>query len=290
MTATAARRCAARLGRAGAAALQPRGKARPRRAADAPCRSPVRDWISADRGQPARVLGFDQALVWVTVALLALGLVMVYSASVALPDNPQFARYTPTYFLTRHALFVAIAFVAALLALQVPVLGLGEARRRGSSSSRCCCWSSVLMPHIGKGVNGARRWIPLGFMSFQPSELAKLAIAMYAASYMVRKMDVKENFFRAVLPMAIAVAVVGLLLLAEPDMGAFMVIAVIAMGILFLGGVNARMFLLIARGAGRRLRADDRLQRRGGASASSPTSIRGTRSTRWARATSCRIR
>jgi cell division protein FtsW len=67
---------------------------------------------------------------------------------------------------------------------------------------------------------------------------------MYAASYMVRKMDVKENFFRAVTPMAIALAVVGLLLLAEPDMGAFMVIAAIALGILFLGGVNGRMFLL----------------------------------------------
>jgi cell division protein FtsW len=63
---------------------------------------------------------------------------------------------------------------------------------------------------------------------------------------MVRKMDVKERFFRAVMPMALAVAVVGLLLLAEPDMGGFMVIAVIAMGILFLGGVNARMFFLIA--------------------------------------------
>jgi cell division protein FtsW len=63
---------------------------------------------------------------------------------------------------------------------------------------------------------------------------------------MVRKMDVKERFFRAVLPMGAAVAIVGVLLLAEPDMGAFMVVAVIAMGILFLGGVNARMFFLIA--------------------------------------------
>src|SRR5207237_10825895 len=87
---------------------------------------------------------------------------------------------------------------------------------------------------------------PLGIMNFQPSELAKLGIAMYAASYMVRKMDVKENFFRAVTPMTIALAVVGVLLLAEPDMGAFLVIAAIAMGILFLGGVNGRMFLLIA--------------------------------------------
>jgi cell division protein FtsW len=95
-------------------------------------------------------------------------------------------------------------------------------------------------------VNGARRWISLGFMSFQPSELAKFAVVLYASDYMVRKMEVQQNFLRAVGPMALAVAVVGLLLLAEPDMGAFMVIAVIAMGILFLGGVNARMFFLIA--------------------------------------------
>ncbi|MFZ9440965.1 MAG: FtsW/RodA/SpoVE family cell cycle protein, partial [Hylemonella sp.] len=88
--------------------------------------------------------------------------------------------------------------------------------------------------------------IALGVMNFQPSELAKFAVLLYAADYMVRKMEVKEHFFRAVLPMGVAVAVVGLLLLAEPDMGAFLVIAVIAMGILFLGGVNARMFFLIA--------------------------------------------
>jgi len=104
----------------------------------------------------------------------------------------------------------------------------------------------VLFPFIGKGVNGARRWISLGIMNFQPSELAKLAVLLYAADYMVRKMDVKQRFFQAVTPMAAAVAVVGMLLLAEPDMGAFMVIVVIAMGILFLGGVNARMFFLIA--------------------------------------------
>jgi cell division protein FtsW len=104
----------------------------------------------------------------------------------------------------------------------------------------------VLVPHLGKGVNGARRWLALGPISFQPSELVKLSVLLYAANYMVRKMDVKERFFRAVLPMAASVAVVGLLLLAEPDMGAFLVIAVIAMGILFLGGVNARMFFLIA--------------------------------------------
>jgi cell division protein FtsW (lipid II flippase) len=86
--------------------------------------------------------------------------------------------------------------------------------------------------------------------------------------------------------MAVAVAVVGLLLLAEPDMGAFMVIATIAMGILFLGGVNARMFFLIAAGAGGGLRLMISFRRPGGASASWPTWTPGTRSTRRARPTS----
>jgi len=193
----------------------------------------------------ARLPGFDQTLVWVAVALLAFGLVMVYSASIAMPDNPKFARYAHTHFLTRHLLSLAMAFVAALLAFQVPV-ATWEKLAPWFFVASLILLIAVLIPHVGKGVNGARRWISLGFMNFQPSELAKFAVVLYAADYMVRKMEVKERFFRAVLPMGAAVAVVGLLLLAEPDMGAFMVIAVIAMGILFLGGVNARMFFLIA--------------------------------------------
>ena len=201
--------------------------------------------LSGTHSSPVSLSGFDQALVWVTVALLMFGLVMVYSASIAMPDNPKFARYAHTHFLMRHVLSLVVAFVVALLAFQVPV----------SSWEKLAPWLFiaslillilVLVPFIGKGVNGARRWITLGFMNFQPSELAKFAVLLYAADYMVRKMDVKERFFRAVMPMAIAIAVVGLLLLAEPDMGAFMVISVIAMSILFLGGVNARMFFAIA--------------------------------------------
>jgi cell division protein FtsW len=194
---------------------------------------------------PSRIASIDQALIWVTVALLAWGLVMVYSASIAMPENPKFSRYTATHFLTRHVISIVVAFVVALIAFQTPV----------ATWEKIAPWLFVvslvllivvLIPHVGKGVNGAKRWIPLGITGFQPSELAKFAVLLYAADYMVRKMEVKEKFFRAVMPMGAAVAVVGLLLLAEPDMGAFMVIAVIAMGILFLGGVNARMFFLIA--------------------------------------------
>ena len=188
---------------------------------------------------------FDQALVWVTVALLMFGLVMVYSASIAMPDNPKFARYAHTHFLVRHMVSLTVAGLMAFLAFQVPV-STWEKAAPWLFIASLVLLMLVLVPFVGKGVNGARRWITLGFMNFQPSELAKFAVLLYAADYMVRKMDVKERFFRAVLPMAVAIGVVGLLLLAEPDMGAFMVISVIAMGILFLGGVNARMFFVIA--------------------------------------------
>jgi len=194
---------------------------------------------------PVRMAGFDQALLWVTVALLMWGLVMVYSASVAMPDNPRFARYAHTHFVVRHMLSLVVAFIAAVLAFQVP-LATWEKVAPWMFVISLLLLILVLVPFIGKGVNGARRWISLGIMNFQPSELAKFAVLLYAADYMVRKMEVKERFFRAVMPMAVAIAIVGLLLLAEPDMGAFMVISVIAMGILFLGGVNARMFFVIA--------------------------------------------
>ena len=201
--------------------------------------------FTATSSMPVRFSAFDQPLVFVTLALMLWGLVMVYSASIAMPDNPKFVHYSQTHFLVRHIISLLVALTMAVMAFQVPL----------ETWERVAPWVfvlslvllvAVLIPFIGKGVNGARRWISLGVMNFQPSELAKFGVLLYAANYMVRKMDVKEKFFTSVAPMGFAVGLVGSLLLAEPDMGAFMVIAVIAMGILFLGGVNARMFFLIA--------------------------------------------
>jgi cell division protein FtsW len=187
----------------------------------------------------------DMTLIWVVFALLTIGLVMVYSASIAMPDNPRFANLTSTYFVYRHALFIVLACLVSVVAFQFP-LAFWERIAPWLFVVSLLLLIAVLIPNVGRVVNGARRWIPLGFISFQPSEFVKFAMLLYVSDYMVRKMDIKERFFVAVIPIGIAVLVVGLLLLAEPDMGAFMVIAVIAMGILFLGGVNARMFFLIA--------------------------------------------
>ena len=224
-----------------AALLPTRGEG----AARTTARVPIRDWVSVSSGQPASLSNFDTGVVGVTVFLLALGLVMVYSASVAMPDNPKFSTYAPTHFLSRHVLSLVLAALGGLVVVRVPMLWW-ERMAPWFLLGALALLVLVLVPGIGKGVNGARRWIPLGILNFQPSELAKLAMALYAANYMVRKMEVKERFFRAVTPMAIAVAIVGVLLLAEPDMGAFLVIAAIAMGILFLGGVNGRMFFVIS--------------------------------------------
>ena len=206
---------------------------------------PVRDHLDVGGARPVRLMAFDQTLVAVVGALVALGVVMVYSASIALPDNPKFASYAPTFFLQRHVLSLTIACFAALVVVQVPI-AFWEKQAPVVFLVALILLVLVLLPFIGKVVNFSRRWIPLGFMNFQPSELAKLAVALYAANYMVRRMDTRENFFRAVTPMVVAVAFVGVLLLRQPDVGAFIVIATIAMGILFLGGVNARGFLLIA--------------------------------------------
>lgn len=198
-------------------------------------------------------LGIDQGLLWSMVLLLLWGLVMVYSASIAMPDNPRFANYKPTHFLNRHLFALLLGTMTSLLAFQIPVR-TWEKWAPWLFAGSLLLLVIVLVPGIGRGVNGARRWIGLGVMNFQPSELAKLATVLYAADYIRRKMDIQEKtghmgdterFVRAVAPMALAMAVVGALLLAEPDMGAFLVIAVVAMGILFLGGVNARMFSLI---------------------------------------------
>lgn len=190
---------------------------------------------------PPTTLGLDQAMIWVVIGLLAWGLVMVYSASIAMADNPRFGKILPYHFALRHAISLGVGFVAALLAFQIPMERWEQLAPRIFMLALVLL-VIVLIPHVGVSVNGSRRWLSLGVMNFQPSELAKFAVLLYAADYMVRRMAVKERFFRAVLPMAFAVLIVGVLLLAEPDMGAFLVIVIIAMGILFLGGVNARMF------------------------------------------------
>ena len=142
--------------------------------------------------------------------------------------------------LMRHCISLAVAFIAAVIAFRVPV-STWDKYAPQLFLIALVGLVIVLIPHVGKGVNGARRWIPLGITNMQPSEIMKLAVTIYAANYTVRKQEYMQSFAKGFLPMAFAVGL-GALLLLEPDMGAFMVVAAIAMGVLFLGGVNGKLF------------------------------------------------
>jgi cell division protein FtsW len=184
---------------------------------------------------------YDQTLVWVTVLLLALGLVMVYSASIAIAEAGRASGNQASYYLVRHALFVAAGLIVALVAFQVPL----------RSWQRAAPWlflvgvallALVLVPGIGREVNGSKRWLSLYFVNLQPSELMKLFVVLYAADYTVRRAVHMDSLRRGFLPMLTVMLIVGGLLLREPDFGAFVVITVMAMGILFLGGMNWKLF------------------------------------------------
>lgn len=191
--------------------------------------------------QRSKMMEYDQPLVWVVLLLMLLGMVMVYSASISLPDSPKYASYKNFHFLVRQASFIAVSAIAALFAFRVRI----ETWQRMAPYlfvATLVLLLLVLVPGIGRGVNGARRWLPFKIFNLQPSELMKLFVVLYAADYTVRKQEYMHKLTKGFLPMTVAIGFVGLLLLLEPDLGAFGVIVCIAMGILFLGGINGIWF------------------------------------------------
>ncbi len=184
---------------------------------------------------------FDRGVIWLTALLLGVGLVMVYSASIAIAEAGRHTGHQPMYYLLRHALFVVASVAAGLVAFQFPVR-VWQRLAPYLFVIGLALLVVVLIPGIGREVNGARRWIPLLFFNLQPSELMKVFAVLYAADYTVRKAAFMHSLRKGFLPMFIAMLLTGSLLLCEPDFGAFGVITVIAMGILFLGGMNWKLF------------------------------------------------
>jgi cell division protein FtsW len=184
---------------------------------------------------------FDHALAWSAMALLALGLVMVYSSSIAIAEGSRMTGQQPMYYLMRHGVFLALSLFMATIAFQLPT------RVWQKAAPFLFLFGAgllviVLIPGVGREVNGSQRWLSLFFFNLQPSELMKLFAVLYAADYTVRKSAHMHSLTKGFLPLFIVMLLVGGLLLREPDFGAFAVITVIAMGILFLGGVNWKPF------------------------------------------------
>ena len=198
------------------------------------------------RTRPPQVQ-YDELLIWVLAGLLSLGLVMVYSASIATAEASRFTGYQPAYYLLRQAVFITVGLVVGLIAFQVPVQ-VWQKHAPFLFLFGAALLALVLVPGIGKSVNGSQRWLPLFVVNLQPSELMKLFAVLYAADYTVRKGALKGHLYKAFWPMLLVMALVGSLLLLEPDMGAFVVICAIALGTLWLGGFNIKVFagLLVA--------------------------------------------
>jgi cell division protein FtsW len=195
------------------------------------------------------MLDYDVTLAWASLLLLAIGLVMVYSASIAMAEASAHTGYRPWYFLARHAAFVVIGLASALIAFQIPL----KAWQRAAPylfMLGAILLVAVLVPVLGKQVNGSKRWLSLYLVNLQPSELMKLFAVLYAASYAVRKASflhaeqpLRQTLLKGFLPLLAVMIAIAALLLHEPDFGACVVIVAIAFGILFLGGLDWRLLI-----------------------------------------------
>lgn len=184
---------------------------------------------------------FDRVLIWSAILLLSLGLVMVYSASIAIAEAGRNTGGYAAHFLVRHSAYLLVGLLVGLIAFQVPTQ-VWQKYSFHLFLLGVLLLLLVLIPGIGREVNGSRRWLSLLVVNLQPSEFMKLFMVIYAADYTVRKTAHLDSFFKGFLPMLIAMLAIGLLLLGEPDFGAFVVITIIAMAALFLGGVNLKLF------------------------------------------------
>lgn len=178
-------------------------------------------------------------------SLLAIGCVMVFSATSAFAQSPKF-HVTETTFLVRHLTSIAVAVTAAAIAFRFPM----SFWFRWSVPIGICVFfllALVFMPGVGRTVNGARRWISLfGVMNLQVSEMVKVAALIFTAAFTVKKQDYMHSFLSGFFPMAFVMVLIAFLLMQQPDLGATVVIAVEIMGVLFLGELSINIFLSVA--------------------------------------------
>lgn len=198
------------------------------------------------RRTPRTLNQWDQPLAITVATLLVLGLVMMASASITTADR---AFGEPFYYLERQLLFVGLGLLAAVPVLRVPL----EMWQKFSPLLLALAFTLlilVLLPGLGRQVNGATRWLPLGVFQLQVSEVAKLLTLVYLAGYLVRRnQELRESVWGFLKPMGL-LAMICMLLLLEPDFGAAVVLLASALGMMYLAGVRIWQFaaLLLATG------------------------------------------
>ena len=184
---------------------------------------------------------YDYNLFWAALILLGLGLVMVYSSSVDSAAASKLSNYENYYYLVRQSIYILLGFILGYICFLIPIY-FWQRTAPYLFIVGLILLVIVLIPGIGREVNGSRRWISFIFFNFQPSEIVKLFTIIYASDYVLRKSKQMRTIIKGFLPMLGVIVLTGFLLLLEPDFGALAVITLIAMGILFLGGLTYKIF------------------------------------------------
>jgi cell division protein FtsW len=173
-------------------------------------------------------------LVLVTLGLVAFGLVMVYSAS---SGRAAVANGDPAYFLKRQALYAVLGLVALAVLSRVPFRRL---RPLAGPLLLTSFGLLVAVLALGTSVNGARRWLPLGIIDFQPSELAKLALCLWLAAFLTRR-AAPQTLGELARPVGAVVLAACALIIVEPDLGTSIAIVLMASAMLLVAGTPPRV-------------------------------------------------
>ena len=185
----------------------------------------------------------DYGVLFVVFSLMLLGCLMVFSASISLGDSPKY-HISERYFFIRHVISLVVALFGAYIVWHIPM----KAWKKMAFPFflfGLFLLGAVFIPGIGKSTTGACRWIPLGLFNLQVTEVMKIAVLIYAADFTVRKQNYMHSVKKGLLPMLLVMGLVGFLVLKEPDLGAYVMMLAISMGILFLGGINLTVFIMV---------------------------------------------
>lgn len=185
----------------------------------------------------------DYGVLFVVFSLMLLGCLMVFSASISLGDSPKY-HISERYFFIRHVISLVVALFGAYIVWHIPM----KAWKKMAFPFflfGLFLLGAVFIPGIGKSTNGACRWIPLGLFNLQVTEVMKIAVLIYAADFTLRKQNYMHSVKKGLLPMLLVMGLVGFLVLKEPDLGAYVMMLAISMGILFLGGINLTVFIMV---------------------------------------------
>ena len=193
------------------------------------------------RGSLGTISPIDYSVIVAILALLILGLVMVYSASISLADSPKY-QTTPTHFAIRHAIYIGVGRFCSFFIFKLP-MSRWYVLSYPLGAFGILLLISVFVPGLGHEVNGSTRWIGFGAVNLQVSEVVKFVSVLVIAHFVINRQAYMHSYTRGLIPVMLYIGMVAMLLSLQPDLGATVVISAIVLGVVFLGGLSWRIII-----------------------------------------------